>query len=117
MIAKFWDKIFKAAEFYKEREKSATYKEQRDLYKAKYDAVNEIGDILQTVWDEHSYDKATPKTKLHHLIEQIPGIKAYKDNDGQIFYETDNRHFDSEYEVLAFVVSEYVKNKDIRKGR
>ena len=120
MIAKFWNSLFRLADTYREKSIKAEYKEAKEMAKHKYDAIEEVQVLLQNAWDngeenKEALDGCRPTNPHEELILQIAGLEIYQDpDDKQIFYELDNHHFDTEDEVLSYIIQNY--NKVIKKS-
>lgn len=103
MIGRFWDKLFKLADYYKEHDMKREYK-----------AISRVQDILQHCYDAGNDNakllKRIPvKNQLLNPIEQkilsINDLKIYQDrNDGEYFYELDKRHFDFIEEIVDHLI-------------
>ena len=115
MIARFWDKLFKREDYYRERLLKAKGDEKKIL-EAKYDALQEIDAILQKVWDDAEENSlivtgAIPRTPHDKIVLNVAGLQIYEDpEDSQLYYELDNHHFDTEEEVLFYVIGQYNKS-------
>ena len=98
MIGRFWEEIFKYADYLKDRGEME-----------KLAAVKVIEDRLVKVWDEkEAFRKRiekTPEDRIEEMVLSIPGIGVYIDpGDKQIFYEMDGRHFDKPEEVIKALI-------------
>lgn len=102
MIATFWSKLSDYADFTKRE-----YGKKSE----RYEAVQEIEDLLQEAYDEcNQFDNvaidARPKTEVEtYVFKHLPEVKVFEDKDGY-YYEIDGYHKDTAAEVLDYVISE-----------
>lgn len=84
-----------------------------ELIGAKREALAEFDQLIQKAWDEGESMRTElfevqPKTLEDVMILGITGLRIFLDPaDGQIFYELENRHLDTEKEVLTRVIEAY----------
>lgn len=104
MIGRFWDKLFKLADYYK----------QHDM-KREYKAISKVQDILQDCYDSGN-EKAKVVNKIRmknamllspieRKLISIDDLMVYTDkHDGDYFYELDKRHFDYLEEIVDHLI-------------
>lgn len=69
--------------------------------------------LVHQAWDESNTAKSVvldrkPASEVEELVLSIPDIKVYKDTldkERKIYYELDDQHFDSAFEVMKYVIS------------
>ena len=113
MIAKFFESIFKLGDRYRKEIENEKDWSVKKLHLAKLEALRDVDDLLQEAWDKGEAMKTelfeVQPTKVEDIaILDIRGLRIFLDPaDGHIFYELEKRHFDTEKEVIAWVISEY----------
>ena len=122
MIAKLWDELFRIKDRYRKGLDNANrFGNPSDIkvWQARINTAEEIDTAFQRIWDRGETKKeeitgATANDPMDKLVLGIDALDIYEDpQDGQIFFELEGKHFDSEEEVLAWIVRAY--NHD-RKG-
>lgn len=109
MVSKFFDKLFELADEAKERARDNNPK-AKYATSEEYKTIKRVIDTLQNIYDEgirfddkHFDEK--PKTSAEAIVFGIKQIKIFEDEqDGDICYEIDNKHFDSPTEVMDYIL-------------
>lgn len=118
MIARIVNDLCKLGDKYRLEYDQADDPREAELISAKRDAIREMDDLIQKAWDEGESMRTElfevqPKTIEDVLVLGITGLRVFLDPaDGQIFYELENRHIDTEKEVLMRVIEGY--NRSVR---
>lgn len=113
MIAKFFDALFKLGDSYRDDLENERDSKRIVYHMAKLEALRDVDEALQEAWDNGESMKtelfAVKPTKVEDIaILDIRGLRIFQDPaDGHIFYELEKRHFDTEKEVIAWVIDEY----------
>ena len=118
MIARIVNDLCKLGDKYRLEYDRADDPREAELISAKRDVIREMDDLIQKAWDEGESMRTElfevqPKTIEDVLILGITGLRVFLDPaDGQIFYELENRHIDTEKEVLMRAIEGY--NRSVR---
>ena len=109
MVSRMWNELFKIQEKYGEYmhggtgtsgRKRVETDEEKKIRKAKYDALMEVSEAWQSVWDQ-SEGYGIPYTLTEQDFEKIRKAQCFIDpEDGDLYFDLDRRHFDTMAELL-----------------
>lgn len=114
MVSRMWNELFRLQEKYSDYKHSGTGAGKRvdksphdkEIRKAKYEALTEVDKAWQMVWnDSEGYGKPVKLSMAD--INLIHNAKPLMDpHDGDIWFDFNNRHFDSMEELVAQIKPE-----------
>lgn len=109
MVSRMWNELFKLQEKYSDYRHGGTGAVKRidkssgakAIRQAKYEALQEVDKVWQSVWDDSEGNGKSVRLSIKD-IDTIHKSQSFIDpKDGDIWFEYNNRHFDTMEELVA----------------